>query len=106
MVGDTFFREGNVGSNPAQIDPELSLKDKWPRGDLLDGHQLELLLRALEIENLSHHDPPQPPTSIRDSPSSGSGARNSGTRSGVEKKVRGKVPDPWDPRGPESWYSV
>ena len=77
-VGDISFREGDVGSNPARIDPEMSLKDKWPRGDSLDGHQLELLLRALEMKNLSHHDPPQPPTSIHDGPSLGS--RGSGSR--------------------------
>ena len=48
----------------------MSPKDKWPRGDSLDDHQLDLLLKALEMENLSHHDPPQPLTSIHDGPSS------------------------------------
>ena len=79
MVGDMSFREGAVGSNPARIDPEMLLKDEWPRVDSLDGHQLDLLLKALEMENLSHHDPPQPLTSIHDGPSSGSpgaGARH------------------------------
>src|SRR6218665_3809868 len=64
------FRKGDVGSNHARIDPEMSLKDKWPRGDSLDGHQLDLLLKALEMENLSHHDPPRPPTSNHDGLSS------------------------------------
>src|SRR6218665_1852334 len=79
MVGDMSFREGAVGSNHARVETEMSPKDKWPRGDSLDGRQLELLLKALEMENLSHHDPPQPPTSIHDGPSSGShraGARH------------------------------
>src|SRR6218665_2046681 len=79
MVGDMSFREGAVGSNPARVETEMSPKDKCPRGDSLDGHQLELLLKALEMENLSHHDPPQPLTSIHDGLSSGShgsGARH------------------------------
>src|SRR6218665_64642 len=79
MVGDMSFREGAVGSNPARIDPEMLLKNEWPRVDSLDGHQLDLLLKALEMETLSHHDPPQPLTSIHDGPSSGSpgaGARH------------------------------
>src|SRR6218665_2388473 len=69
MIGDVSFREGAVGSNPARVETEMSPKDKWPLGDSLDGHQLELLLK---IANLSHHDPPQPLTSILDGPSSGS----------------------------------
>src|SRR6218665_549938 len=72
MVGDMSFREGAVGSTPTQVETEMSPKDKWPRGDSLDGHQLDLLLKALEMENLSHHDPPQPLTIIHDGPSLGS----------------------------------
>src|SRR6218665_1607564 len=68
IVGDKSFREGDVGSNPARIDPEMSLKDKWPRVDSLDGHQLDLLLKALEMRSLSHHDPPQPLTIIHHPP--------------------------------------
>src|SRR6218665_1729714 len=64
MVGDMSFREGAVGSNPVRIDPEMLLKDEWPRGDSLDGRQLELLLKALEMENLSHHDPSRSPVSL------------------------------------------
>src|SRR6218665_3497543 len=79
MVGDMSFREGDVGSNPARIETEMSPKDQWPRDDSRDGHQLELLLKALEMENPSHHDPPQPLTSILDGPRSrspGAGARH------------------------------
>ena len=59
------FREGDVGSNPARVETEMSPKDQGP-GDLLDGNQLELLLKAPEMSNLSHHDPPRPLTSIHD----------------------------------------
>ena len=72
------FREGDVGSNPARVETEMSPKDQWPRDDSRDGHQLELLLKALEMESPSHHDPPQPLTSILDGPSSGS--RRAGAR--------------------------
>ena len=33
MVGDMSFREGAVGSNPARVETEMSLKDEWPRVD-------------------------------------------------------------------------
>src|SRR6218665_2008831 len=40
MVEDMSFREGDVGSNPARVETEMSPKDKWPQCDSLHSRPL------------------------------------------------------------------